>query len=110
MSIEVELPDLADVLARFRSVYLVTVGGGVRGHIVAVDPTLSERAILLAGIGSTSRANLAVEPSLTLLWPPGSGRGLRTDRRRDRADRSGYRRGAAYPGSPAPSRSGGRRR
>ena len=70
MSIEVDLPALADVLARFRSAYLVTVGGGVRGHVVTVGPTLSEGTILLAGIGSTSRANLLVEPSLTLVWPP----------------------------------------
>lgn len=70
MSIEVELPDVADVLARYRSAYLVTVGGGVRGHVVAVGPTLSEGAIVLADVGSTSRANLLVEPSLTLVWPP----------------------------------------
>jgi len=38
MSIEVELPDLAEVIGRYRSAYLVTVGGGVRGHVVAVSP------------------------------------------------------------------------
>lgn len=42
MSIEIELPDLAEVIGRYRSAYLVTVRGSVRGHVVAVGPTLSE--------------------------------------------------------------------
>jgi hypothetical protein len=70
VSIEVELSELAEVVARHRFAYLLTVSGEVRVHAVAVTPTVAFDGLMLEGLGRRSRANLTERPTLTLVWPP----------------------------------------
>jgi Pyridoxamine 5'-phosphate oxidase len=70
MSIKVTLPQLAETLARYRFAYLLTVGDDARAHVVAVTTTLVNDTLLVTDLGRRTRANVAVHPSVTLVWPP----------------------------------------
>lgn len=73
MSIPVELPTLADTLARYRFAYLLTANAkpGAAPHAVAVTPRLEEDgALVMDGIGRRTRDNLLKQPAVGLVWPP----------------------------------------
>ncbi|MGB8861496.1 MAG: hypothetical protein WCC60_19735, partial [Ilumatobacteraceae bacterium] len=68
MSIPVPLDDLAATLAAYPWGYLVTVGDEVRAHLLAV-PTDLRDGVLHASAGRSTRANLAVRPEATMVFP-----------------------------------------
>jgi hypothetical protein len=70
MSIEVTPQQLAQTLTRYRFAYLVTVGDDARSHVLAVTTTLVNDTLLVTDLGRTTRANVATNPSVTLVWPP----------------------------------------
>lgn len=72
MSIQVELCDLADTLARYRFAYLLTVGAAGPPHAVAILPKLDGGVFTVEGIGRRTRDNLRSHPAITLVWPPES--------------------------------------
>lgn len=76
MSIAVDLSALADTLAEFSFAYLVTVGDDHRAHPVAVDPVLSDGALVVASVGNSTRRNAVAHPVVTLVWPPREPGGL----------------------------------
>jgi hypothetical protein len=73
MSVPVELGELEDRLEEYGPIaFLVTVGGG-RPHIVSVSVAL-DGGVLSAGAGRTTSANIAANPTVSLVWAarPGS--------------------------------------
>lgn len=72
MSIPVELPDLAQAIAKYRFAYLLT--GSARGapHAVAVVPILENGVLLVDKVGRRTRENLLARPAVGLVWPPQS--------------------------------------
>jgi hypothetical protein len=70
MSIEVEPGELADMLARFPFVYLLTVGEQPRPHISALAARVVDGAVVVVGAGQRSRNALAGNELVTLLAPP----------------------------------------
>lgn len=71
MSIEVTPQQLAQTLMRYRFAYLVTVGNDARAHVLAVTTTLvNDDTLRVTDLGRTTRANIAAQPSVTLVWPP----------------------------------------
>lgn len=72
MSIQVELSDLADTVARYRFAYLLTVGAAGPPHAVAILPKLDNGVFTVAGLGRRTRDNLRTHPAITLVWPPAS--------------------------------------
>jgi len=70
MSIEVELSELADTVARYRFAYLLTVGDDGRSRALAVTPGIDGAALVVEAVGRRSRENLLAQPEVTLLWPP----------------------------------------
>ena len=73
MSIPVRVEDLAATLTEYGAGYLLTSDGG-RVKAVTVDATLTDGVVLLPG-SRGSAANLAGNPSATLLFPPAQPRG-----------------------------------
>ncbi|MGH3528201.1 MAG: pyridoxamine 5'-phosphate oxidase family protein [Pseudonocardiaceae bacterium] len=69
MSIEVT-QQLAETLTRYGLVYLVTIGNDARAHVVAVTTRLVNDTLLVTDLGRRTQANLAADPSVTLVWPP----------------------------------------
>ena len=65
---------LQDRLVEFGpAAFLITATSEGRVHVVSAAPRI-EGDVLVVGAGRTSRANLAANPALTLLWPgPPSG-------------------------------------
>jgi hypothetical protein len=62
-------PDLSSQIGRYGpSAQLVTVTGDGRPHVTAVDVTAIEGGLSVPA-GGHSRANAAVHPAVTLLWP-----------------------------------------
>ena len=70
MTIKVELQQLAEALKRYRFAYLLTIGDGERAHVVAVRTTLADGTLRITDHGRTTRANVAAQPLVTLVWPP----------------------------------------
>lgn len=70
MSIQVEPDELGDALRVYRFAYLITVGNGPRSHVVAVSPALDGGQLVVSDLGRRTVANLAVNPMVTLVWPP----------------------------------------
>lgn len=68
MSIKVDHDALADTVTRFGSAYLLSTKG-VDVKAVAVDVTASDGVIRVPR-SKGSAANLAVNPAVTLLFPP----------------------------------------
>jgi hypothetical protein len=73
MSIPVEIGDLAAALEKFGSGYLLTTTDG-RVKVVTVDPTY-DAGLRVAGPGRGTLANLATNPTVTLVFPPPEPRG-----------------------------------
>lgn len=74
MSIPVTLDRLAETLAGFGAGYLLTTREG-RVKAVSVLPTHADGALLVTAPGRGSVANVAANPSVTLLYPPVPGSG-----------------------------------
>lgn len=72
MSIQVELSALADMVARYRFAYLITVGDDGPPHALAVTPTVEGDVLTVDGIGRHTQNNLLARPGVTLVWPPES--------------------------------------
>lgn len=70
MSIPVDLADLEQVAASHPFAYVLTVGDGLRPHLVAVRPRFDGPGELVAEVGRTTLANVAARPDITLVWPP----------------------------------------
>lgn len=73
MSITVPLADLPATLADFPWCYLVTVGDDQRAHSLAVPAVLVDGRFT-ATAGRSTRANVTARPTVTLVFPPASGR------------------------------------
>ncbi|KAA1418978.1 pyridoxamine 5'-phosphate oxidase [Nocardioides humilatus] len=69
MSIPVEIGDLASALDRCGSGYLLTTSDG-RVKVVIVHPVAADGVLELASPGTGTLANLAVNPIVTLVFPP----------------------------------------
>jgi hypothetical protein len=74
MSIPVEISDLRTALADFSSGYLMTTTDG-RVKVVTVDPSYDGGALLVAGPGRGTVANLAANAAVTLVFPPAEPKG-----------------------------------
>jgi hypothetical protein len=70
MSVKVDVGQLGDALADFTFAYLITVGDDFRAHTVAVQPVLSDGALVIGAIGKTTLKNVGQHDSVTLVWPP----------------------------------------
>ncbi|MBW3086553.1 hypothetical protein KEM60_02780 [Austwickia sp. TVS 96-490-7B] len=70
MTIPVPLDDLAALLDRYGAGYLLTTSGAGRVKVVAVDPVGVGGEVLISTASSGSRANIAEEPQVTVMWPP----------------------------------------
>lgn len=70
MSIPVELPQLADTLARYRWAYLLTSPAQGAPHAVAVQPQLVGGCLRVAMPGRRSCAHAQTQPAVALVWPP----------------------------------------
>lgn len=70
MSVKVDLDELAAKIGEYGFAYLVSVGTEGRAHVVAVTPDIVDGGVLLGGIGRNTLANLATNPTATLVWPP----------------------------------------
>ena len=72
MSVTVALDELRERSAEFGAVaYLLTVSGDRRPHIVSVKVAW-ENDELVAGAGRTTSANVAAQPTVSILWSPPS--------------------------------------
>ena len=72
MSIPVELPALAEVMARYSFAYLLTGSAHGAPHAVAVIPILEGGVLVVDGVGLRTRQNLLARPDVGLVWPPQS--------------------------------------
>ncbi|HMN80550.1 MAG TPA: hypothetical protein PKA20_11530 [Burkholderiaceae bacterium] len=72
MSIPVELPDLAQAIARYRFAYLLTGSAQGAPHAVAVVPVLRDGVLVVGKVGRRTRENLLARPAVGLVWPPQS--------------------------------------
>lgn len=63
-------PELARVVRRHQSAYLVTVDGDARAHVAPVTPAVAGGRLCVPGLGRRSRAAAATNPAVSLLWPP----------------------------------------
>jgi hypothetical protein len=69
VSIPVGVEELGARIAERRGgAFLVTVGADGTAHVASVRPEWRGDTLTLAS-GRTSRANVAVHPTVTLLWP-----------------------------------------
>ena len=70
MSIKVELSEVREVAdAQMGFAYLLTVTDHATPHLIAITPHFGDGEIT-CDAGKTSRANVAVRPTVSLLWPP----------------------------------------
>jgi hypothetical protein len=76
MSIPVPVADLAEALADYGSGYLLTASAQGTVKALTVDPVLVDGVLVLAGPSRGSAANLAVNPQVTLVFPPPLPRGF----------------------------------
>lgn len=74
MSIPVEIGDLEKALQGFGSGYLLTTSSD-RVKVVTVDPELPEIGLLVRAPGNGTLANLAENPTVTLVFPPREAQG-----------------------------------
>jgi hypothetical protein len=69
VSVPVALAELRDQSAEFGAIaYLLTVSGDGRPHVVSVKVAW-ENDELVAGAGRTTSANVAKQPTVSMLWP-----------------------------------------
>lgn len=69
VSIPVEIGDITAALPRFGSGYLLTTTDG-RVKVVTVDPVGEDAGLRIAAPGRGTLANLAANPTVTLVFPP----------------------------------------
>jgi hypothetical protein len=72
----VELSALVERVDEYGTIaFLITVGGDAVPHVVSVTVTWNraDAAELVVGAGRHTSANVATNPTVTLLWPPGTG-------------------------------------
>ena len=69
MSIKIEPILIGEHLAGREFVYLIT-NSNERSHVVALRPMLTNNIARFANTGRTPLANVAVNSSVTLTWPP----------------------------------------
>lgn len=50
--------------------YVVTVSGDGHPHVVPAKPALSDGVVMVAGVGTRTRGNVAAGSVVTLLWSP----------------------------------------
>jgi hypothetical protein len=73
MSVVVELGELGARIAEFGDrAYLVSVGDDRKAHVVSTAVAWCD-GVIEAGAGRRTRANLATQHAVTLLWPPARG-------------------------------------
>ena len=70
MTITVELGELAAKIAEFDFAYLVTVSEDGRAHVLSVWPEVTDHGVVVDGVGRHTQANVATQPTVTLVWPP----------------------------------------
>ena len=70
MSIPVDVADLAKALTDFGAGYLLTSSAEGRVKAVTVEPRVENGVVVVPGPGKGSTANIAVNPDVTLLFPP----------------------------------------
>ncbi len=70
MSIPVELPNLPEVMTRYRCAYLPTASAHGAPHAVAVVPMLKGSELVIDSNGRRTRVNLLKQPAVGLVWPP----------------------------------------
>ena len=76
MSVKVDVHELADRMVHYGFAYLLTVTDDQRPRAVAVTPHAGDGGLRFTdGLGRGTRANLAVRPDVTLLWPPADASG-----------------------------------
>jgi hypothetical protein len=61
---------LSEVLARYGTAYLATVGADMRAHLVTVNPRLRGAELVIEGPGRTTSRNVAHNATVSLVWPP----------------------------------------
>jgi hypothetical protein len=72
----VELSALVERVDEFGPIaFLITVGGNAVPHVVSVTVTWNraDAAELVVGAGRHTSSNIGANPTVTLLWPPGTG-------------------------------------
>jgi hypothetical protein len=69
LSIKIEPILIGEHLAGREFVYLIT-NSNERSHVVALRPMLTNNIARFANTGRTPLANVAVNSSVTLTWPP----------------------------------------
>jgi hypothetical protein len=70
VSIPVALDDLAAAIERFGTTpYLLTASPEGRPRVVSVAPTW-RGDVLVCGAGRRTAANVALQPAVSLVWPP----------------------------------------
>lgn len=72
---KVDLAELAAKVDEYGFAYLITVNGEGRAHVLAVTPEMTPDGVLLGGIGRHTLANVADNPTATLIWPPADAAG-----------------------------------
>ncbi|WP_203336238.1 pyridoxamine 5'-phosphate oxidase family protein [Nocardioides limicola] len=75
MSIPVDVAELARTLADFGAGYLLTVSPEGAVKAVTVEPVVDAGELLIPAAGRGTVANLAGNPRVTLVFPPGQPRG-----------------------------------
>jgi hypothetical protein len=75
MSYPVAAADLGRALEEYAEGYLLTVTSGATTRAVAVRPRLVDGRVVV-GAGRSSSANVATNPSVTVLCPPTSEKGF----------------------------------
>jgi len=71
MSIPVDVADLARALADFDTGYLLTVSGDGRIKVIGVAPEVDDAgALVVSAAGRGSLANLALNPTVTMIFAP----------------------------------------
>lgn len=70
MSIPVELADLARALDDFGAGYLVSANAQGVVKVVTVEPEVDGETVRVSGPGRGTLANVAANPSVTLVFPP----------------------------------------
>lgn len=70
MSVKVDLDELAAKIGEYGFAYLVSVSTEGKSHVLAVTPDVVDGGVLLGGIGRHTLANVAGNPTATLVWPP----------------------------------------
>jgi hypothetical protein len=70
VSIPVALDELAAAIERFGTTpYLLTASPEGRPRVVSVAPTW-RGGVLMCGAGRRTAANVALQPAVSLVWPP----------------------------------------